>query len=133
MVLVHRTLPGVGMATDKLSVDSVSGHSYLRLIFDIRTHTRYLLRIKNSIHIRYPRVMDIHGYIRLPTTHTTYLNPANSNMITYLSSKFKYDKNTIGDLGRLDSQEMGRPQRDLGWLWSVKWFQTPVTPHVRLL
>jgi hypothetical protein len=53
--------------------------------------------------------MDIHGYIRLPTTHTPYLNLANSNMITYLSSKFKYDKNTIGDLGRLDGQEMGGP------------------------
>jgi hypothetical protein len=58
--------------------------------------------------------MDIHGYIRFPTTHTTYLNPANSNMITYLSSKFKYDKNTIEDLGRLGGQEMGRPRRDLG-------------------
>jgi hypothetical protein len=54
-------------------------------------------------------------------------------MITYLSNKFKYDKNTIGDLGRLDGQEMGGPRRDLGWLWSVKWFQTLVTPHVRLL
>jgi hypothetical protein len=29
----------------------------------------------------------------LPTTYTTYLNPTNSNMISYLSSKFKYDKN----------------------------------------
>jgi hypothetical protein len=77
--------------------------------------------------------MDIHGYIRLPTTHTTYLDPANSNMITYLSSKFKYDKNTIGDLGRLDGQEMGGPRQDLGWLLSVKWFQTPVTLHVMLL
>jgi hypothetical protein len=54
-------------------------------------------------------------------------------MITYLSNKFKYDKNMIVDLGRLDSQEMGGPRRDLGWLWSVKWFQTLVTPHVRLL
>jgi hypothetical protein len=54
-------------------------------------------------------------------------------MITYLSNKFKYYKNTIGDLGRLDGQEMGRPRRDLGWLWFVKWFQTPVTLHVRLL
>jgi hypothetical protein len=54
-------------------------------------------------------------------------------MITYLYNKFKYDKNTIGDLGRLDGQEMGGSRRDLGWLWSVKWFQTPVTPHVRLL
>jgi hypothetical protein len=54
-------------------------------------------------------------------------------MITYLSSNFKYGKNMIGDLGRLDSQEMGGPRRDLGWLWSVKWFQTPVTPHVMLL
>jgi hypothetical protein len=54
-------------------------------------------------------------------------------MIKYLSSKFKYDKNTIGDLWRLDGQEMGRPRRDLGYLWSVKWFQTPVTPLVRLL
>jgi hypothetical protein len=118
---------------DKLSADSVSRHPYPRLISDIRIRTRYPLRIKNSIHIRYPRIMDIHGYIRLPTTHTTYLNIANSNMITYLSSKFKYDKNMIGDLGRLDSQEMGGPRRDLGWLWSVKWFQTPVTPHVMLL
>jgi hypothetical protein len=97
------------MATDKLSVDSVSGHPYPRLISDIRTRIRYPIRIKNSIHIHYPRVMDIHGYIRLPTTHTPYLNLANSNMITYLSSKFKYDKNTIGDLGRLDGQEMGGP------------------------
>jgi hypothetical protein len=49
-------------------------------------------------------------------------------MITYLSSKFKYDKNTIEDLGRLDGHlEMGGPRRDFGWLWSVKWFQTPVT------
>jgi hypothetical protein len=118
---------------DKLSVDSVSGHPYPRLISDIRTRTRYPLQIKNSIRIRYPRVMDIHGYICLPTTHTTYLNPANSIMITYLSNKFKYDKNMIVDLGRLDSQEMGGPRRDLGWLWSVKWFQTLVTPHVRLL
>jgi hypothetical protein len=118
---------------DKLSADSVSGHPYPRLISDIRTRTRYPLQIKNSIRIRYPRVMDIHGYICLPTTHTTYLNPANSIMITYLSNKFKYDKNMIVDLGRLDSQEMGGPRRDLGWLWSVKWFQTLVTPHVRLL
>jgi hypothetical protein len=35
-------------------------------------------------------------------------------MITYLLSKFKYDKNTIEDLGRLDGQEMGGPRRDLG-------------------
>ena len=67
------------MATDKLSADSVSGHPYPRLISDIRTRTRYPLWITNSIHIRYPRVTDIRGYIRLPTTHTTYLNPANSN------------------------------------------------------
>jgi hypothetical protein len=97
------------MATDKLSADSVYGHPYPRLISDIHNS----LRIKNSIHT--PRVMDIHGYIRLPiTTHTTYLNPANLNMITYLLSKFKYDKNTIEDLGRLDGQEMGGPRRDLG-------------------
>ena len=57
--------------------------------------------------------MDIHGYIYLPATHTIYLNPVNSNMITYLSNKFKYDKNTIGDLGRLDGQEMGGPRRDI--------------------
>jgi hypothetical protein len=87
------TPPWVGMATGKLSADSVSRHPYPRLISDIRTRTRYPLWITNSIHIRYPRVMDIHGYIRLPTTHTTYLNPTNSNMISYLSSKFKYDKN----------------------------------------
>jgi hypothetical protein len=116
----------LGMTTNKLSEDSVSRHPYSRLISDIR-------RIKNSIHVRYPRVMDIHRYICLPATHTTYLNPANLNMIKYLSSKFKYDKNTIGDLWRLDGQEMGRPRRDLGYLWSVKWFQTPVTPLVRLL
>jgi hypothetical protein len=97
------------MATDKLSADSVSGHPYPRLISDIRICTRYPLRIKNSIHIRYPQVMDIHRYICLPTTHTTYLNPANSNIITYLSSKFKYDKNTIEHLGRLDGQEMDGP------------------------
>ena len=83
----------VGMATGKISADSVSGHPYPRLISDIRTRTRYPLWITNSIHIRYPRVTDIRGYIRLPTTHTKYLNPANSNMISYLSSKFKYDKN----------------------------------------
>jgi hypothetical protein len=83
----------LGMATGKLSADSISGHPYPRLISDIRTRTRYLLWITNSIHIRYPRVTDIRGYIHLPTTHTTYLNPANSNMISYLSSKFKYDKN----------------------------------------
>jgi hypothetical protein len=81
------------MTTDKLSADSVSGHPYLRLISDIQTRIRYPLRIKNSIHIRYPRVTNIHGYIRLTTTHITYLNPTNLNMITYLSSKFKYDKN----------------------------------------
>jgi hypothetical protein len=81
------------MATDKLSADSVSGHPYPRLISDIRTHTRYSLRIKNRIHICYPRVTIIRGYIRLTTTHTTYLNPTNSNIITYLSNKFKYDKN----------------------------------------
>jgi hypothetical protein len=102
------------MATDKLSADSVSGHPYPRLISDIRIRIRYPLRIKNSIHICYPRVMDIHEYICLPTTHTTYLNPANSNMIIYLFSTFKYDKNMIGDLGRLDSQEMGGPRPDLG-------------------
>jgi hypothetical protein len=81
------------MATGKITADSVSGYPYPRLISDIRTHTRYPLWITNSIHIRYPRVTDIRGYIRLPTTHTKYLNLANSNMISYLSSKFKYDKN----------------------------------------
>jgi hypothetical protein len=81
------------MATDKLSADSVPGHPYPRFIFGIRIRTRYPLRIKNNIHIHYPRVTDIRGYIRLPTTHTTYLNPANSNMIAYLFNKFKYDKN----------------------------------------
>ena len=81
--------PRLGMATDKLSADSVSGHPYPRLISDIRTRTRYPLWITNSIHIRYPRVTDIRGYIRLPTTHTTYLNPANSNMIkTYSHTEF---------------------------------------------
>jgi hypothetical protein len=83
----------LGMATCKLSADSVSRHPYPRLISDIRTRTHYPLWITNSIHIRYPRVTDIRGYIHLPTTHTTYLNPTNSNMISYLSSKFKYDKN----------------------------------------
>jgi hypothetical protein len=77
------------MATGKISADSVSGHPYPRLISDIRTRTRYPLWITNSIHIRYSRVTDIRGYIRLPTTHTKYLNPANSNMISYLSSKYK--------------------------------------------
>jgi hypothetical protein len=77
------------MATDKLSADSVSGHLYPRLISDIRTRTCYPLRIKNSIHSRYPRVTDIRGYIHLPTisltSHTlgkkrlvvTYLVPEN--------------------------------------------------------
>jgi hypothetical protein len=83
----------VGMATGKISADTVSGHPYPRLISDIRTRTRYPPWITNSIHIRYPRVTDIRGYIRLLTTHTKYLNPANSNMISYLSNKFKYDKN----------------------------------------
>jgi hypothetical protein len=67
------------MAMGKISADSVSGHPYPRLISDIRTRTRYPPWITNSIHIRYPRVTDIRGYIRLPTTHTKYLNPANSN------------------------------------------------------
>jgi hypothetical protein len=69
----------LGMATGKISADSVSGHPYPRLISDIRTRTRYPPWITNSIHIRYPRVTDIRGYIRLPTTHTKYINPANSN------------------------------------------------------
>jgi hypothetical protein len=43
----------VGLAMDKLSTDSVSGHTYSRLISDIRTRIRYPLRIKISIHIRY--------------------------------------------------------------------------------
>jgi hypothetical protein len=93
MQVNHAMYMALGMATDKLSADSVSGHPYPRLISDIRTRTRYPLWITNSIHIRYPRVTDIRGYIRLPTTYTTYLNPTNSNMISYLSSKFKYDKN----------------------------------------
>jgi hypothetical protein len=71
--------PSLGMAMGKISADSVSGHPYPRLISDIRTRTRYPPWITNSIHIRYPRVTDIRGYIRLPTTHTKYLNPANSN------------------------------------------------------
>jgi hypothetical protein len=91
-----------GMTTDRLSADSVS------------RHTHYPLRIKNSIHIRYPRIMDIHGYICLPTTHTTYLNPTNSNMITYLSSKFKYDKNTIGGFGEARRSGDGRAATELG-------------------
>jgi hypothetical protein len=74
--------------------------------------------------------MNIYGYIRLPTTHTPYLNPANSNMITYLSTKFKYDKNTIGEARRSGD---GWAATGLGWLWSVKWFQTQVTPHVMFL
>jgi hypothetical protein len=69
----------IGMATGKISADSVSGHTYPRLISDIQTRTRYPLWITNSIHIRYPRVTDIRGYICLPTTHTKYINPANSN------------------------------------------------------
>jgi hypothetical protein len=92
-VLAAERRADIGMATGKLSVDSVSGHPYPRLISDIRTRTRYPLWITNGIYIRYPRVTDIRGYIHLPTTHTTYLNPVNSNMISYLSSKFKYDKN----------------------------------------
>jgi hypothetical protein len=67
----------LGMATDKLYADSVSRHPYPRLISDIQIRTRYPLQIKNSIHIRYPRVTDMRGYIRLLTTHTTYLNPTN--------------------------------------------------------
>jgi hypothetical protein len=73
------------MATDKLSEDSVSGHPYPRLISDIRTRTRYPLRIKNSIHIRYPRVTDIRGYIRLPTISlTSHTLDKKRLVITYL-------------------------------------------------
>jgi hypothetical protein len=90
MVSSYGAIPG--MTTDKLSTDSVSRHPYPRLISDIRTRTCYPLQIKNSIHIRYPRVTDIRGYIRLPTisftSHTlekkrlaiTYLVPEN-NMV----------------------------------------------------
>jgi hypothetical protein len=68
---IHPSWSSLGMATDKLSTDSVSGHSYPRLIFDIRTRTCYPLRIKNNIHTRYPRVTDIRGYIHLPTISLT--------------------------------------------------------------
>jgi hypothetical protein len=77
--LIHLGQPELGMATGKISADSVSGHPYPQFISDIRTRTRYPPWITNSIHIRYPRITDIRGYIRLPTTHTKYINPANSN------------------------------------------------------
>jgi hypothetical protein len=54
------------MATDKLSVDSSSGYSYLRPSSYIRIHIRYPPRVQSHTHICYPWVMDIREYIRLP-------------------------------------------------------------------
>jgi hypothetical protein len=59
------------MAMGKLSADIASGYPYPRPKNCTRTYTRYPQRIANRIHIRYPRVTDIRGYIRLSNNKTS--------------------------------------------------------------